>query len=53
MDYSLAILQEKTVKIKFNVSLSYKQWRINDFLRGGENFQKFFRPFFRLTKMIF
>ena len=42
MDYSLAILHEETVKIKFNVSLSYKQWRIKDFLGGGEIFQTFF-----------
>ena len=58
MDYNLAILHKNTVKIKFYVSLSYKQgadlglsrWRVGGF---SKSIQKFCQAFFRLTKLIF
>ena len=53
MDYNLAILHKNTVRIKFNVGLSYKQGRIYDFLGGGGRFFiNFVDLFFKLTKLI-
>ena len=46
MDYILAILHENTVKIKFNLSLSYKQGRMQDFIEEGTRIFKIFVDFF-------